>query len=371
MREILTKLTREHIDVHTIVGSLIMLEQMARTLMNIISVANFFKEYEEMLAQSGIKIIQEALKVMENGEDWQKQECALIVKTCVEALCKLIEKLMECKCTSIMVNLFGQNNGIMELLATILMLPMVNEPRMLFEPNPSSNIQKHFNEAKGVILEILKSFINHLYLKYPPQTKLPPLYFHKRIEGILAELNESIYQFRQKSRLPADKLEDSVEKFLTPAMNLIAKSIEIQDFYSIYAAIYKKMVIEVFLPEIVISDREKDSFEQNEVEFVNLAFDTCFNQKSKVSKVLAMKAIENFCDKIDGAISFISVGVLALTDAILGGKSEADILKDVSAVEPFLKSHFLKNHSPEEVLDVCLLVITSISYHIVKRADLL
>lgn len=371
MREIMMRLTNEQSDIHSILGSLIFLEQIARTLMNILSVSNFIKEYQEQLAQSGIRIVKEALRMVEQGQGTQKEQGALIVKTCAEAFCKLIEKLLECKCSSVLVSLFSQDKGILELLTSILLLPMVNDPKLIFEPSPTTKVQIFFNEAKGVILEILKSFINHLYLKYPTQTKLPPLHFHKRLENILTDVNESIYQFRLLCKTQAEKLEASVEKFVTPAMSLIAKSIEIQDFYPIYAAIFKNMVIEVFLPEIVISSTEKLAFEENEVEFVNLAFDTCFNQKSKVSKVMSMKSIENFCDKIDGALSFVSIGVLALTDAILGGKSEEDVLKEVSTVEPFLKSHFVKNHTPDEVLDVCLLVITTVSYHIVKRIDLL
>lgn len=371
VKEVKMRLLSSQSDVHTIIGSLVAIEQVERTLMNILSASGFFKEHNEELTDAYLRIIRESLNWIENGDNTQKEQGALIVKSCVEAICKMIEKLLEAKCTSVLVALYGQQEGMLELLGKILMVPMVTEPRILFEPNPRSNVQVLFNEAKGVVLEVLKSLINHLYLKYPPQTKLQPLHFHSRLESILPELNQSIYNFRQSCSTPSEKLESSVEKFVTPAMNVMAKSIEIQDFYHIYAAIFKTMIVEVFLPEIIVSEQEKLSFLEDEVEFVNLAFDTCFNQKSKVSKVLAMKSIENLCDKIDGAISFVAIGVLGLADAILGGKSEADILRELPSIELFIKSQFVKNHTPDEVLDVCLLVITSISYHIAKRADLL
>lgn len=371
MREVMMRLADTKSDVDSVIGSLVVLEQMVRTLMNILSVSSFVKEHEEQLAASGIRIVQQAMQLVEKGQPAQQEQGALIVKTCAEAYCKLVDKLLEVKCASVLVALYGQRTGILELMADVLLLPMVPDPRMVFDPRAATPVQAFFNEAKGVIMEVLKSLINHLYLKYPPTTKLQPLYFHGRLQTILAEVNESLFQFRCHCRTPSDKLEPSVESFVVPAMHLVAKSIEIQDFYPIYAAVYKQMVVEVFLPEIVIGDREKAAFEDNEVEFVNLAFDTCFNQKSKTTKVLAMKAIENLSDKIDGAISFVGIGVLALADAVLGQKSEVEVLKETPTVESLLKSHFVKSHSADEVLDVCLLVITSISYHIVKRADLL
>lgn len=365
------RLSNEQSDVYTLIGSYVVLEPVCRTLMNILSASNFFKEHEEQLASNGIRIVQRALMMIEQGNADEKEQGALIVKCLVDAYSKIIEKLIDNKASQALVVLFSQEKGMIELLTTVLLLPMAKEPAIIFEPNPTTNLQVFFNEAKGNIMEIFKSYINHLFIKYPPQAKLKTLYFHKRLETILSEVNQSIFKFRQVCTKPAEELESSVESFVTPAMNFIAKSIEIQDYYSIYATIFRRMVVEVFLPELAITQRERDTFIENEVEFVNLAFDTCFNQKSKVPKVLAMKSIENFCDKIDGATSFVAIGVLALADAVLGGKSESDVLSEVTTVEPFLKSQFVKRFSAEEVLDVCLLVITSITYHIIKRTDLL
>lgn len=371
MKEIMAKLANENSDLETILGSLVVLEEMTRTLMNILSASAFFKEHDENLSSYSFRIVQGAFLMIEKSEGSQKEQFSLIIKYCVEALCKLVERLIESKASQPLVAMFSQEKGILELLTGVLLFPMMNEPRLIFEVDPTSPVQIIFNEAKGATLETFKKLLNNLFIKYPPRTKLSTLKFHGRLVTLVAEINESMYQFRRISKAHVSALHQSVEKVITPSLNIIAKTIEIHDFYNIYAGIFKNLIIEVLLPELLITPQEKESFIDNEVEFVNLAFDTCFDQKSKVPKVLAMKSIENLCDKIDGALSFTAIGALTLADAVLSQKSEAEVLSEVPSVEPFMKSHLVKNHSAEEVLDICLLVITSISYHIVKRADLL
>lgn len=84
-----------------------------------------------------------------------------------------------------------------------------------------------------------------------------------------------------------------------------------------------------------------------------------------------MKVLENLSDKIDGTLSFVVIGVMALVDTILGQKTEEDLLKEVPSVEPLVKSEFVRSNSPEKILDVCLLTLTSLSFLIVARPDLM
>lgn len=84
-----------------------------------------------------------------------------------------------------------------------------------------------------------------------------------------------------------------------------------------------------------------------------------------------MKIIENLIEKIDGALSFISIGAMAIVDTILSGKSEEDLLTETPLVEPIIRSEVVKTNPPEKILDACLLIITSSSFLIVERKDLM
>lgn len=84
-----------------------------------------------------------------------------------------------------------------------------------------------------------------------------------------------------------------------------------------------------------------------------------------------MKIIENLIEKIDGALSFISIGSMAIVDTILSGKTEEEMLRETPLVEPIIKSDIVKTTSPDKILDACLMIIISSSFLIVERKDLM
>lgn len=84
-----------------------------------------------------------------------------------------------------------------------------------------------------------------------------------------------------------------------------------------------------------------------------------------------MKIIENLVEKIDGALSFVSIGAMAIVDTILSGKTEEELLRETPAVEPIIKSEVVRSNPPEKILDACLMIITSVSFLIVERKDLM
>lgn len=100
--------------------------------------------------------------------------------------------------------------------------------------------------------------------------------------------------------------------------------------------------------------------------FVHLALDTCDKQKSMIVKTQAAKIIEALCDNIDGAVSFITYFTCQSINKSLKQKLIDGISQDFSV---FNNSSFMQS-PPEIVVETCLVALTTISYILPRRQDL-
>jgi hypothetical protein len=83
-------------------------------------------------------------------------------------------------------------------------------------------------------------------------------------------------------------------------------------------------------------------------------------------KTQAAKIIEALCDNIDGAVSFITFFACQSINMSLRKKSIEGIPYDFSS---FNNSAFLQS-SPEIIAETCLVALTTISYILPRRQDL-
>ena len=358
-------------DKHTLLGCSIILQTVIKTLMNILSVSNFFKAHSNTLGDIGELIIQDSVLGMKDTNLEIRVVSAQNLKSFVEALCCLVNKLLDNKASQALVTIFSKEKGILEKLSHVLLSPVLQQPSLIFFPQPQNKTEECVNNAKAEILELLKSMINHLFIKCPPQTKLNTLVYFKTLTNVIATVVEQTQAVYSLSKSQISQLPESAHRIMLACLGLMSKSTKLQDFYSIYSPAAKSLVYVVVFPELVVSEKEIEDFDHNEVEFVSFSMDVCFSQKSKVAKTFAMEILENLCDKIDGILTFTAVGVLALSDTILAQRSESDLVKEFPALEPIIHSEFVKQNRSEKVLDVCILVITSLSFLIVARQDLM
>lgn len=344
---------------------------MIRTLINIISLNNFYREYSDTLLQVGEFIIKDSVAGMEDTNIDIRTISALSLKSYVEALCTLIVRLQENKATQTLVSIFSQEQGILTLLSHILLSPVVSEPSLILFPKPKDTAEEAVNDTKAEILEMLKSLVNHIFTRCPPQTKPSTLGYFKTLSSIISTAVEQIQTVYIYSKCPISKFPETSQRVLLAILNLISKSSNIIDFYSIYSETARRLMTTVLLPELMVTEREIEDFDYNEVEFVNFSMDVCSDQNSKVAKTLSMRILKNFCEKIDGLLTFTAVGMMALADTILAQRSEEDSLKEFPVVQPIIQSEFVKGNKTEKILDVCLLVITAIENMLSNRPDLM
>ena len=82
-----------------------------------------------------------------------------------------------------------------------------------------------------------------------------------------------------------------------------------------------------------------------------------------------MKLLENLCDKIDYFFSYCTTIVLSLMQAILENGQQGDISTLYPALADLKDSKFNAITNPEQKLDVCLLIVSSVSFFLILRNE--
>ena len=115
---------------------------------------------------------------------------------------------------------------------------------------------------------------------------------------------------------------------------------------------------------------------------MQLALDTCDKQKSKIVKTQAAKLLEAMCDNVDGAVSFVTLFSCQSISLAMGSGSNSD--GTVDSIEA-LNEYFYQNDyllykdsqflsgvgtSQEVIAETCLVALTTISYILPRRTDL-
>lgn len=120
------------------------------------------------------------------------------------------------------------------------------------------------------------------------------------------------------------------------------------------------------LPLLKLSEKEEEEMEQEPNEFVNYSVDICQKQKSKTYKTQAAKLLESIVDHVDGMLTFTVNLVVEMISNILSSNGQI-----TSYVQQVMEKFNLKFKSGIELLDVCFMTLTILSYAMVKRNDLL
>ena len=110
--------------------------------------------------------------------------------------------------------------------------------------------------------------------------------------------------------------------------------------------------------------------------------DTCDKQKSRIVKTQAAKLLEAMCDNVDGAVSFVTLFSCQSISLAMGSGSNADGTVDsIEALHEYFyhrdyllykDSQYLSGTgtSPEVIAETCLVALTTISYILSRRTDL-
>ena len=79
-----------------------------------------------------------------------------------------------------------------------------------------------------------------------------------------------------------------------------------KEFYDMILGNFKNLLVYVSLSLMRTTQIEFENMIKDPEGFVNLSLDTCDKQKSMIVKTQAAKLLEQICDSVDGAVTFIA-----------------------------------------------------------------
>ncbi len=377
-----------------LIGSGIALAYITKTMLNIITISDFFKLWADEYRIYGNMVLLNTeddvqLLISENfpSPDTIKslESAAKTIYYFVNSITNLLQKSVELNCTSAITGLMSSKDGILTILSKLLMVPIpIQGQESIFFIDPNTQARILLNEAKASILTSFGYIIQFIMVRNPPKKNPKDMDFYISLKEKSPLIISSVYNAfktlgaQQKSLKSnsmdefsmLNKMFESLEECLVAGLLFISKTANIPDLYEMYMPIYKEFFKEVLLRNLILTEQEAQDFEENEVEFVEYSKDVCFRQKSKTIKTYSMKIVEVFCQKLDGALSHIASVALSLIDSILSKSNEQETLKNYPLLASLVNSTFLQNNTQEKVLDVCLLIVTALCALVSKRADL-
>lgn len=123
--------------------------------------------------------------------------------------------------------------------------------------------------------------------------------------------------------------------------------------------------MQIVLPLLRLGEKDRDRIEEDPQEFVNHQIDICQDQESNSYHTQAAKLLESLVQNVDGMLTFVSnFCIECIHNVFQGDQSQS------SHVTQIIQKFRIQIQSSQEMVEVCLLVLTSISNFFVKREDL-
>jgi hypothetical protein len=131
-----------------------------------------------------------------------------------------------------------------------------------------------------------------------------------------------------------------------------------------------RIYMQVVFTYLRITEKEREDIKDDPKEFVNYGVDICQKQESKTYKTQAAKLLEHLADHVDGMLTFVVDFNLKVMTYILSRGMPEDP-EAGNRIKETIMSFNLNIYSEEELMDICFLSLSVLSYALVKRGDLL
>ncbi|CDW80715.1 UNKNOWN [Stylonychia lemnae] len=227
------------------------------------------------------------------------------------------------------------------------------------------NLDLIINETKLKTLQCLKIIWNYLIKKKPKNLYSAINPYVQCAQQMVHVLANTLTSLAVNPNLESILENGHINGMVIHGIDIIASFSNERDFQFFYTQNSFKLLIQVILPLLRLSEKEKDDIENNPKEFVNYSIDICQKQKSKTYKTQAAKLLESIIDHVDGMLTFTVNFCIEVIQNIMQGGGQTDYIQQI------ITKFRLKFESEEEFMEVCLLALTIISYALIKRQDLM
>ena len=273
--------------------------------------------------------------------------------------------------------LTGKNDTILNSLSKMVQLSLPKCGRNVFGISGNEELDAVFNGFKSTVLQSLYVLFKYVRSRseknegkggegWKPQETIKVL---RQTLVLVIESTYSIYKMESFAVDAILKIE-ALKDVISQSFKLLANMTDLVDFYAIYNETAKNLLVHLILPNLLFQEYDRDLYDHNEIEFAEYSFDLCYEQKSKTIKSYSMQLLENLCDKIDFFFTYCAQMVFGTIDSIAKQlpQDEAEVrfptlldLKDTGVDQLNLSN----------ILDVCLLICSAVSFMVVIREQIL
>ncbi|CAG9329597.1 unnamed protein product [Blepharisma stoltei] len=160
--------------------------------------------------------------------------------------------------------------------------------------------------------------------------------------------------------------QESISDLISHFLKLLVETLRDDSFYHIHYQNYQHIIVDILFPLLKTTENEKEGFELNPEDFIEMSNDICSKKKSQTPKSLSAELLLKFSKKIDGALTFITNFLVDYIDFAILNASPLSF----SSLENF-SSSVIMTFTNEAKLDLGLLCLSALSYYLIQRPDLL
>ncbi|CAG9315027.1 unnamed protein product [Blepharisma stoltei] len=157
-----------------------------------------------------------------------------------------------------------------------------------------------------------------------------------------------------------------LSEIVIETLNLLHKCSSESRFYGIFGQFYKQIITDIILQFLRLNESDKELFDTQPDEFVNICQDICERQESETVKTVSAQLLETMCDNIDGALPFSAYFAFELIESIIN----PEINKEYPLIKELANTVFMASDNENKVA-TAFMMLSILSFGISRRSDLL
>lgn len=244
-----------------------------------------------------------------------------------------------------------------------------NSSNLFFRPTGFESLNEKLNSIQVklfyglVILYKIQKLINVNSSDFIEQ-------YQTVIRIVLEALNAHFKEGHQNLGLSGPQTK--MNRMVTISVSFLTLTSTNVSFFELFMEKRKDIVNNIILPNLRMSEDERENFEFNPSEFTRFSFDICGHKQSKTMKVFLVKLLDNISGSIDGTSTLIVLSVLDAIKYLLDApvNNSANLREMYPNLGELQTSLYWTSGSTEDKIETGLLVLSVLRHFILARVDL-
>lgn len=268
------------------------------------------------------------------------------------------------------MNLILANQSFRSIFGTLLTLNVTNENDIIVICNV-----EEINETLSQMKSGISRFYRRLAEEEFEETNQLNAEQTQGYQEIIMMYIKSIVKFSNSTNDPAGFLERNpqVSELVSSMVDTISLGLDRPEFYDLVREVSLHLLTKSLLPLATITENSILETIENPERFIEVSMDTCHIQEGKELRTRVFALIERLCEKVDGMLTIVFALILELIEFKFVNKNSDHVdgfPSDIDSPLHMLKGTDLEKVSSEKLLELGLMLSSTISYLIATRGDL-